>query len=152
MAYRRSLKDTTGLVELVSNATQDDVIVMDGITPGPVPVAIEDYPLYPEDNRVLVFDIARPDERSQCQVPVNPLTMVTCRCSLCAEINGCGHQANCAMHYQNKYITKNDSEITHTLSLFKIARDNMNQYPSRADDSGNVLFLILLERKKMLRI
>lgn len=138
MGYERPIHPATAFLQIEADGTSFNVL--DDIDPPPVAdFSVLSYPLDPEDSRVLIYSIARPTVRSVSQVPINPLCTVVNRCSSCDEVNGSGSQANSAIFYQLKYITKNDHELAHSISVYRQAWEAMQQFPSKADDAGTEL-------------
>jgi hypothetical protein len=116
---------------------------------------IEDdyYPIDEKDDRTIMWELARKtlqvnkllDDINQFEinstenenvVPFNDIISASIGCNTCLEPLGSREQAKAAVFYQLKYITKQLTEITNTLSVLYQSKKLVNKYPSKADDSG----------------
>jgi hypothetical protein len=77
--------------------------------------------------------------RNGLVVEYSPVASAVLGCNTNASVLGSDAQSKAALCYLLKYVTKPPAELAHSLSLLYNARKIVEQYPSRAEDSGTVL-------------
>jgi hypothetical protein len=105
----------------------------------------EHYPLFPPDNRIIVWDLHRPrigtdtsyafHRKNRWVVPhTKPLTACLGTNSA-TYVLGSSEQAKGTLYYLMDYIVKNPTACANTLSLIYEARMHTQKYGSRAEDA-----------------
>lgn len=94
-------------------------------------------PLPPEDPRILVVDIVRSTEADQYVIEFNDAFLASLKCNVNNAYCGSSVSSKAVLFYLLKYLSKNPTELSSSLSLIYAARKQMLQYPSVAEDSGS---------------
>ncbi len=77
--------------------------------------------------------------RNGLVVEYSPVASAVLGCNTNASVLGSDAQSKAALCYLLKYVTKPPAELAHSLSLLYNARKIVEEYPSRAEDSGTVI-------------
>ena len=78
-------------------------------------------------------------KRNAMVVEYNPLASAVLGCNTNAAILGSDVQSKSALCYLIKYVSKPPAELAHSLTLLYLARKTIDEYPSKADDSGSII-------------
>ncbi|MEL7339522.1 MAG: hypothetical protein AAGM67_03480, partial [Bacteroidota bacterium] len=138
--FKRRVLQETSFSQICLEGEGEEVYVqaIDSIESNPIRSSFfyED-PLPPEDRRLIVMDVARPLEPDAYTVEFNPTNIACARCNVCDSNCGSSVESKAALFYLIKYITKNPTELSMSLSLIYAARKEMLLYPSIAEDAGS---------------
>jgi len=88
----------------------------------------------PDNMRGLVLGMI--ETRNQAVVETSPALAACLGCNVAAYSLGGGEQSQGATMYLLDYVTKDQTSLAASLSLFQAALKKMDKYPSRAEDQG----------------
>ena len=91
--------------------------------------------LFPVDDRKICFEIKRQSLQERWMSEYHPVLTAAARCNTNVQVLGTTEQAESAIHYLFKYITKSTSPSA-ILGPLYAAWQYVNKYPSTAEDSG----------------
>jgi hypothetical protein len=97
----------------------------------------EQFDLLAEEDKEKVCKTLQ--KRNAMVVEYNSLASAVLGCNTNAALLGSDVQSKSPLCYLIKYVSKPPAELAHSLPLLYHARKTIDQYPSKADDSGNII-------------
>ena len=130
LAFRQPIAEKTFFSQIEAD---DDGFIQKQIAPPPQKDAANAFNV--QDERTIVYRIARTDAFEQMQVEYNPLTTALLRCNTSMQVLLTQSQAKAAMFYISKYMSKNPFQLQSTVALIYQSTLEQQKYASQADDN-----------------